>query len=44
MNFQEHPNEASLISSEQAVHDFEGIVHQNICQDILPLLLLKQSM
>lgn len=30
MNFQQHPNEASLISSERAVHDFKGIVHQRI--------------
>jgi len=30
MNSQQHPNEASLISSEQAVWDFKGIVHQRI--------------
>lgn len=28
MNIQQHPNEAGLISSERAVRDFKGIVHQ----------------
>lgn len=27
MNLKQHPNEASVISSEKAVHDFKGIFH-----------------
>lgn len=30
MNLKQHPNEASVISSEKAVHDLRGIVHPRI--------------